>query len=160
MSTDNSINAMTRFVARRGPPRVVYNDNGTNFRGAEQDVVKVLKAWNQEKSKVNSSEVIHWHFNTLAASRHGGVWERLIRSVTRILRSMIGGRLLDDETLVTLLTEVEKIMNSRPIARVSNDVNDLEALTPNHILFLDSNSNEAPVKVLANEFWSRWIKEY
>ena len=36
---------------------------------------------------------------------------------------MIGERLLDDETLVTFLTEVEKIMNNRPITRVSYDIN-------------------------------------
>ncbi len=49
LSTDSFINAVTRFIARRGPPRIIYSDNGTNFRGAEQDVMKALKAWNKEK---------------------------------------------------------------------------------------------------------------
>ena len=40
LSTDSFINAVLRFVGRRGPPRVIYSDNGTNFRGAELDVVK------------------------------------------------------------------------------------------------------------------------
>ena len=176
LSTDSFINAVTRFIARRGPPRIIYSDNGTNFRGAEQDVMKALKAWNKEKIQGHFLQSkIHWHFNPPAVSHQGGVWERLIRSLRRILRSMIGERLLDDETLVTFLTEVEKIMNNRPITRVSDDINDLEALTPNHILLLRDNPSVAPgefkkidqyaarwkhVNILANEFWSRWMKEY
>ena len=38
LSTDSFINAVLRFVGRRGPARVIYSDNGTNFRGAEFDV--------------------------------------------------------------------------------------------------------------------------
>ena len=47
LSTDSFINAVTRFIARRGPPRVIYSDNGSNFRGAETDVVKAMKTWDQ-----------------------------------------------------------------------------------------------------------------
>lgn len=155
---------------------MIYSDNGTNFRGAEPDVMKALKSWDQEKIQGQFlRREIQWHFNPPAASHQGGVWERLIRSLRRILSSMVGDRLLNDETLRTFLTEVEKIMNDRPLTRVSDDVNDLEALTPNHILLLRQNSSSASaetkrgdqyaarwkyVNILANEFWSRWMKEY
>ena len=49
LSTDSFINAVLRFVGRRGPPTVIYSDNGTNFRGAELDVVKAMNVWDQEK---------------------------------------------------------------------------------------------------------------
>ena len=49
LSTDSFIKAVLRFVGRRGPLRVIYSDNGTNFRGAEVDVVRALKVWDQEK---------------------------------------------------------------------------------------------------------------
>ena len=42
---------------------------------------------------------------------------------------MVGERLADEETLRTFLIEVEKILNDRPITPVSDDPNDLEALT-------------------------------
>jgi len=176
LSTDSFINAVLRFVSRRGPPRVIYSDNGANFRGAELDVVKALKTWSQEeiKNKLNQRGV-EWIFNPPAASHQGGVWERLIRSVRRILHSMIGERLLNDESLRTFLTEVEKIMNDRPITKVSSDPNDFQALTPSHILLLRQNPCLPPedvqetdkykarwkhVHLLANEFWTRWTKEY
>ena len=49
LSTDSFIKAVQRFVGRRGPLRVIYSDNGTNFRGAQVDVVRALKVWDQEK---------------------------------------------------------------------------------------------------------------
>lgn len=79
---------------------------------------------------------IKWSFNTPAASHQGGIWERLIGSVKGILSSVVGQQVLDDEGLQTLFCEVETILNDRPITKVSDDPNDLEALTPNHILLL------------------------
>jgi hypothetical protein len=85
------INAVLRFVARRGPPSIIYSDNGTNFRGAELDILKAMKIWNQERIRYNLQEKeIEWKFNPPAASHYGGIWERLIRSIRRILYAMVG----------------------------------------------------------------------
>ena len=88
---------------------------------------------------------------------------------------MISEQLVNEETLRTFLTEVEKVMNDRPLTKVSDDSEDLEALTPNHVLLLHRNPAWAPVEIdetgkyqarwkhvhlLANEFWQRWTKEY
>lgn len=176
LTSDSFINAVLRFVSRRGPPTVIYSDNGTNFRGAEQDVLKAMKTWNQEEiqRKLNQRG-IEWKFNPPLASHQGGVWERLIRSIRRILHAMIGERLVNEETLRTFLVEVEKVMNDRPLTKVSDDPADLEVLTPNHILLLRRNPASVPeeideadkykarwkhVHLLANEFWQRWTKEY
>ena len=64
LSTDSFIQAFTRFVSRRGPPREVYSDNGTNFKGAEADIKLALASWNQ--SQIENSlrkREIQWHFN-------------------------------------------------------------------------------------------------
>ena len=113
--------------------------------------------------------------SSLAASYQGSVWEQLIRSVRRILHSVIGEHLVNKETLTTILVEVEKILIGRPITRVSSDPNDLDALTPNHILLLHQNPCTAlgefddmdrfqarwkHVHILANKFWQHWVKEY
>ena len=76
LSTDSFINALTRFVGRRGPPGVIYSDNGTNFRGAETDVLKAMKIWDQERiGRELQRKNVQWYFNPPAASHQGGVWE-------------------------------------------------------------------------------------
>ncbi|XP_030235356.1 molybdenum cofactor sulfurase-like [Gadus morhua] len=51
-----------------------------------------------------------------------------------MLTSVLGQQVLNDGGLQMLFCEVEAILNDRPIAKVSDDPNDLEALTSNHIL--------------------------
>ena len=70
--------------------------------------------------------------------------ERLIRSVQRILYSMVSEHLVNEETPTTFLFEVETILNGRPITRVSSYRSDLDALTPNHILLLRHNQCTSP----------------
>ena len=84
---------------------------------------------------------------------------------------------LDDESFRTLLCEVKCIINSRPLTFVSNDPNDLDPLTPAHLLTMKTSVILPPpgnfqrtdvymhrhwrrVQYLANLFWSRWKREY
>ncbi|MBM6549260.1 hypothetical protein [Streptococcus dysgalactiae] len=117
---------------------------------------------------------IRWHFNPPYASHHGGVWERLIRSARRTLMALCGHQTPTDEALNTMLVEVERILNNRPIVPVSTDETDRMALTPNDLLILRSNDGlTAPRTVrgnycmgwkqanyLAGLFWRRWTREY
>ncbi|PFX12189.1 hypothetical protein AWC38_SpisGene23891 [Stylophora pistillata] len=115
-----------------------------------------------------------------AASHMGGVWERQIRTVRSVLSSLLSsnGSQLDDGSLRTLVCEVESIVNSRPLT--INQLADPDSpapLTPNHLLTMKSKVPLAPpgtfepanvyarkrwrrVQHLANEFWSRWQKEF
>ena len=55
--------------------------------------------------------------NPPAASQVGGVWERQIRSCRNILSSILQnhGTSLNDESLQRIVTEVQVIVNSRPL---------------------------------------------
>ena len=117
-----------------------------------------------------------WIFNPPKASHHGGVWERCIRTVRKVLSAITTEQVLDDERLSTLMCEVEAVVNGRPIPKVSDDPRDLEALTPNHLLLLRKGSQLPPgvftksdnyvrrkwkqVQYPADVFWKRWVKEY
>ena len=105
----------------------------------------------------------------------GGAWERLICSTRRILCALMKEQVVTDEVLNTLMTEVESILNSRPLVPVTFDPDD-EPLTPNHLLLLRGSVYLPPglfnkrysyagrrwaqTQYLANEFWRRWVREF
>ena len=65
--------------------------------------------------------------------------------VKKILSSVVREQTLDDEGLQKSFCEVEAIMNGRPITPVSSDPNDLEALTPKHLLQMKGKPLMPPV---------------
>lgn len=177
LDTDSFIAALRRFIARRGQVKILRSDNGTNFVGAERELKRAMQDWNNsqiENTLIQSG--IQWIFNPPTGSHHGDVWEQMIRSVRKILNVTLRLQKLDEESLHTLMCEAEAILNSRPITKASNDPNDLEALTPNHLLLLKSKPSLPPglfdsqelysrrrwkqVQYMADMFWKRWIREY
>jgi hypothetical protein len=177
MDTDSFINALRRFISRRGPPEKIYSDNGTNFVGAKVELEKNLQQINELLvQRFCLKKKIDWTFNPPGASHMGGSWERMIRTVRQVLNGLfnIHARLSDD-MLDTLFCEVENIVNSRPITKVSDSADDLDPLTPNHILLLRNCPPVSPghfcesdlyrrrwrvVQQLADTFWRRWLREY
>lgn len=113
------------------------SNNGTNFVGVDRELGKAIKEWNTSQIEdILLQHDIKWIFNPLSGSHHGGVWERIIRSIRKIMVATLREQSLDEEALQTFFYECEAILNSRPITMPSNDMNDLEALTPQHLLLL------------------------
>ena len=76
-----------------------------------------------------------------------GVWERKTRSARAILNSLLktNGSSLSDESLQTLLVEVEAIMNSYPLTTdVLSDVMSLAPLSPVNLLTMKSKAVMPP----------------
>jgi hypothetical protein len=177
MSTDSCLLGIRRFIARRGKPRVIRSDNGTNFVGADKELHALTLLWNQNQLQSElAQECIQWKFNPPSAPHHGGSWERLVRSCKRSAYAVLGSRRLTDEVLSTVMCMVEQNLNSRPLVPASSDVTDLEALTPNHFLLgrpsvslpwclsdeKDFCHRKAYVRAeaYATSIWSRWLREY
>ncbi|XP_033127427.1 uncharacterized protein LOC117125136 [Anneissia japonica] len=174
LSTDSFINAYRRFVARRGEPSKMFSDNETNFVAGEKELRKALTDMNQSVvEEFLHTKGVEWHFNPPAASHFGGVWERLIRSVRKILCNVLKQQVINNDVLLTVLAEAESILNSRPLTDLSPEAYDDEPLTPNHLLlmrkgpFAPVGRIEAygkrrwlQVQYLASLFWTRWKREY
>ena len=178
LDTDSMINGIRRFIARRGVPSKIWSDNGTNYIGCKNELSRALKEIDNDKMNVFCAKrEIEWVLNPRHAPHMGGVFERMIQTVKRVFHAMLApGRCrLNDETLQTLMCEVESIVNTRPITRCSNDVNDPSPLSPNHLLLMRGVENISPgqfteadmyrrrwrhVQHMANEFWRRWTREY
>ena len=187
LETDAFIQALRRFIAVRGCPKEIWSDNGTNFTGAEKELRRSVKELNAEtiEKEFHSKEVEwyscplpKWQFQPPTASNMSGVWERLIRSVRKAMKGVLGdpNATIGCETLRTVFAEVTAILNDRPLCPCSDDPNDAEALTPNHFLLQRKNIVVPPgvfgkgdiygcrqwrqAQFLADCIWTRWLREY
>ena len=177
LDTDSFINTLERFINRRGYPNTILSDCGSNFKGAERELKEELSKLKQDKILAHSSrEGFTWKFNPPNAPHMGGAWERMVRTVKQSLRVIMKDQLVNDFTLMTIFTEVESLVNGRPLTYISEDINDLGPLTPNHFLLGRPNPNLSLVnpyeeeldlrkrwhraQSLTNQFWKRWLREY
>jgi hypothetical protein len=181
MDTSSCINAVRRFLSRRGPVKEITSDYGTNLVGANSEMKRALEELNQEDlQRFSTGRGIKWSFNPPGASHHGGIWERQIRTVRKLLQAVLEEQHVKvakcEEQLHTLMCEIEMTINSRPLTRSSDDPQDLEVLTPNYLLQLRAPEMLPPgkfdekdnyvrrrwrqVQYLADLYWKRWAKEY
>jgi hypothetical protein len=187
LETDTFILALRRFISVRGAAKELWSDNGTNFTGGERELGLLMREWDQRAIiKAAHEKGVEWHFQPFkkwhfqppTESHMSGVWERLIRSVRKVMKAILGHphAFVDRETLRTLFAEVVGILNTRPLCPSSDDPKDMEALTPSHFLqqrqglaippgvFEDSEMFSRKkwkrAQVLANQFWARWVREY
>ena len=136
LSAQQFLDCLRRYIARRGRPQMIISDNAPQFR-----LVKTVldKQWNEvfkndDVLSFFSSQGITWKFTTALAPWQGGCYERLVALVKQALRKGIGRKLLLWDKLLTLLTEVEAIINTRPLTYVYGDFPSGFTLTPAHFL--------------------------
>lgn len=134
-------------------------------------------------SEFFSEKGITWKSIAERAAWWGGFWERIVRSVKTSLKKVLGRASLNFEEMCTVLTEVEAILNSRPLTFVNNEVDEPQPLTPAHFLVgkrltsLRPKSfqadtphptvNKAEItrrwkyrQRLTTSFWNNWRKDY
>lgn len=177
LSTAAFVDAFLRFTSIRGACTEVWSDNGTNFVGAEQELGKMLKSWQETDLFERLQELsVNWHYITPSAPHQGGLWEAAVRSMKYHLRRVIGAQTLTAEGLNTVLAQVGAAMNSRPLMALSDDPLDLQALTPAHFLIGESITQPFGARVfevpdnrlkqfahrqkIAQCVWQRWSQDY
>ncbi|XP_071642930.1 uncharacterized protein [Temnothorax longispinosus] len=178
-TTDAFLAAFRRFTARRGLCEEIYSDCGTNFVGADrvlQDMFRASSADGRRIAHSVTSKGVKWHFNPPAAPHFGGLWEAAVKSTKHHLRRVIGESTLTFEEMSTFLAQVEACLNSRPLQALSDDPDDISALTPGHFLIgapllavpepsLEETADGTlsrwqHIQKMRDHFWSRWSREY
>ncbi len=129
MDAEAFLLALRRFIARRGRPKKIRSDCGTNFRGAERELREAFSSIEPELQTRLADHQIHFKFNPPSAPHFGGMWEREVRSIKNALQVVVGSQAVTEEVLSTVLVEVEGILNSKPLGYASSDVADYR---PNH----------------------------
>ncbi|XP_076660084.1 uncharacterized protein LOC143363614 [Halictus rubicundus] len=178
MTTEAFVAALKRFIARRGICKNIYSDNGTNFVGANNDLTELSRVLREDKRvrRFLEDKEISWHFMPALSPHFGGLWEAAVKSFKHHLKRVVGDELFTYEQFATFVTEIEAILNSRPLTPLSSDPNDPQALTPGHFLigsamtslpevnFNETSSNRLSkwqhIQKVKHDFWIRWSKEY
>ena len=180
MTSSSFINAFRRFLAIRGPVKIIRSDRGTNFVGSIDDLQ--IDAIRVEEGPVRDflyNGGVKWIFNVPHASHMGGVWERMIGLTRKVLDAILldfKHKQLTHESLITFLAEVTAILNNRPIAPISTDPTSPLILRP--AMLLTGKSDILPaisdklhgtdvyktqwkrVQILADTFWRLWRRDY
>ena len=180
LSAVTFLNCLRRFCARRGWPSIINSDNAKTFKSSS----KLLRRFFNDKG-VNSfleSGRMQWKFNIELSPWQGGHYERMVRSVKRCLRKVLGSASISFDELSTVVCEVECILNSRPLSYISDEA-DGEILTPSHLLMgrrllslpagiegkfkhCETDCQQALSKRflhltrILSHFWNRWRREY
>lgn len=177
LDVDSCILCFSNFMNRRGRPKSIFCDRGTNFIATERVLREELKKVDPHLiAKSFISPEIAFHFNSPLSPHMGGAWERLVKAVKISLYEALPSRTPSDPLLLSCLIAAENIVNSRPLTYLPLDSEESEALTPNHFLIGNSNGNKPigqlndDAKVLkfnylykeqfANKCWRRFVSEY
>ncbi|XP_068685002.1 uncharacterized protein [Montipora foliosa] len=164
LTTEAFVRSFKRFIARRGVPNLVVSDNGSTFKS-------------EELKKLLADHRIEWKLNVALAPWWGGFFERLVRSTKRCLKKTLGTARVSYEELLSVVVEIEGILNSRPLTYVDNKLR--SPLTPSQLVIgrrllskEEKTPSEAPqtrselsrrakyLTTVLSQFWRRWQKEY
>ena len=108
VSANTFILASRRFMARRGNPRLFISDNFKSFKSLEvKNFLRKLR--------------IKWSFILEKSPWWGGFYEGLIAIVKSSLKKVVGKALLNYNEMVTVVTEIEGCLNSRPLTYLNEE---------------------------------------
>ncbi|KAF0154889.1 MAG: Pao retrotransposon peptidase domain-containing protein [Ignavibacteria bacterium] len=114
LTAEEFLQALRRFIARRGKPIEIISDNATQFKLAKTVLdrvwLEVIK--NEQVQSYIGTQGINWKFIVQLAPWMGGFYERLIGMVKMSLKKSIGKILLTSTQLNTVLTEIEAVLST------------------------------------------------
>ncbi|GFV00722.1 integrase catalytic domain-containing protein [Trichonephila clavipes] len=122
------------------------------------------------------AERISQSFPFNKAPNHGGLWEAGVKAVKYHLRRVMGNLRFTYEEFLTILNQIEGVLNSRPLYPLSCDPGDFDALTPGHFLvgrpitaiaepsLTEVSDNRLKVwqkqTKIVQHIWKRWSNNY
>ncbi|XP_055918507.1 uncharacterized protein LOC129950600 [Eupeodes corollae] len=181
LTTHSFLAALKRFIGRRGLCSVIYSDNATNFIGARNQLHELYKMFMQNENreeiiKTCAADGIEWKTIPPRSPHFGGLWEAAVKSCKFHMKRTLQNSSLTYPELNTILIQIESILNSRPITPLSQNPNDIQALTPGHFLIgtpltaaVEPQLHNCNVNTLTRyqqlqwyfqQFWLRWSREY
>ena len=180
LRTETFLNCLRRFTSRRGIPEMLITDNASTYKRANKLLIMLFKR--KEVQAYLANQHITWRYNLELAPWWGGFYERHVGLVKKSLKRILGKALLTLEEIMTVLCDIEGVLNSRPITYIYTDGIG-HALTPSHLVCgkrlstLPSRSAEDELigypedqstftrrmiylSTLMKNYWKSWLHDY
>ena len=129
---------MKRFCNRRSTPKIIHSDNAGEFIQGKNIIKNVFEDLNTYKThqKLQDELSITWYHAPRKAPSHSGVIERIVGTIKKPLIKTLQGAILTETEFYTILTDIEACVNSRPLAKLSENADDgnLSCITPSHLI--------------------------
>ena len=184
LTVDTFLLAFRRFSSRKNLPTKIISDNASTYLAAAEELQRMFNS--DTLKEALESQNVTWQFIPKRAPWYGGFWERLVGLTKQTLKKTLGRTFITLKQLETVVTEIEAILNDRPLTYISSDITDPVPLTPSHLLYgrrirpipcpLDNPADldDADFAVsetmirqsvdrqqkLIQQFWLRWKGEY
>ncbi|XP_045198526.2 uncharacterized protein LOC123552845 [Mercenaria mercenaria] len=133
LSEESFIQAFRRFTCRNSLPRILVSDNATTFNAAANSIQLLLRSATIQDTF--HSQGTEWRFIPKRAPWFGGWWEQMIGLMKTTIKKVLGRAFISYESLRTIVTEIEGVMNDRPLTYVTTDAADPDPLTQAHLLY-------------------------
>ena len=181
LTVDTFLLAFRRFSSRKNLPKKIISDNASTYLAAAEELQGMFNS--DTLKEALESQKVTWQFIPKRAPWYGEFWEQLVGLTKQTLKKTLGRTFITLKQLETVVTEIEAILNDRPLTYISSDVTDPVPLTPSHLLYgrrvrpipcpLDNPADldDADFAVgetmirnrqqkLIQQFWLRWKGEY
>ena len=143
---------LRRFIARRGKPDEIISDNVLQFEVTKNAINLAWENFVKDPDVISyiNERRIEWRFIIELSPWMGGFYERLISITKMALKKSIGKLCLTSIQLQTIMTEIEAVVNSRPLVYVNNEVEHRTIITPMHFLSVNARTG-LPTLVIPEE---------
>ena len=153
LSCESFLRAFRRFTSTYSVPHLIYCDNAKTFTSGENEIKRLYQTVsNTQCQRHFAQKGIRFKYTPVQASWFGGVHERLIGVTKLAIKKTLGKALVSLDELQTLIKEIQSVVNNRPLTHLSADINELKAITPNHLIYGHELSMLPVEDISENEF--------
>ena len=163
---------LNAFITRKTRPKLLVSDNAQVFKTTANWIRNIRKS--ESLQDYLARQEISWRFNLSKSPWWGSMYERLIKDLKRALYKTVGKLLLSFEHFGTIVMDIERHMNNRPLTYVEGDNEESQVLTPSMIMWgknchileevdvdeSDCTKIQRRLRNAREHVWQRWKKEY
>ena len=148
------MNALSRFVDLRGMPTDILSDNFSTFISKDKELQSWVRYLDKDMLIETAKAEINWHFTPPLAPHQGGIYESMVKSAKRALKTIADRENLNFDEFRTFVSNSAAMLNGRPLQRVTHD-NSSYVLTPNHFLVGNLGGAVTTKNVGPNKRWKQ-----